>query len=161
MNGHVTRDLGEQYLCLRDEKPTGTNGGAFTTGAWQTRTLNTIQYDEFALATLNSAFTQFTLPAGKYRCHIIAPAFSVNDHQARLRNITLGTTILDGVLGRSSASNTHDKSYIIGGFQLFDPTVLEVQHWCETTNATDGFGRAANFTVNKNVYTVAQFWRFR
>src|SRR5262245_39269025 len=81
------------YLCLRDEKPSGTNGGAFTSGAWRTRTLNTVVANEVG-ATLSS--NQITLSAGTWRTHIEAPAFTVNDHQVRLQNITSGATIIEG-----------------------------------------------------------------
>lgn len=145
------------YINIQDVKANGTGGGNFTSGAWRTRDLNTIVVDTHGLATLAS--NQITLPAGTYRCFILAPGFNVNDHVVRLRDITNGVTIAEGIEGRSNATSTHDKSELRYWFRLLSATVLEVQHQCETTNATDGFGRASNFTTDFEHYTVAEFWK--
>lgn len=148
------------YVCVRDEKAAGTSGGSFTSGAWRTRTLNTIQSDDAGIASI--ATNQVTLPPGRYRTVIRAPGYGVNDHMARLQNITLASTILEGIGSRATSSNAYTLSVIAGKFTLSTTTVLEVQHQCETTNGTDGFGRAMNLTTpapSKLVYTVAEFWK--
>ena len=82
------------YLEYRDAKASGTDGGSFTLGSWLTRTLNTEAHDTGGHGSLAS--NQITLAAGTYEVDIMAPAVGVNGHQARLRNITDGTTTLLG-----------------------------------------------------------------
>jgi len=144
------------YSNVQDQKTQNTVGGSFTSGAWRTRNLTTIVTDTASLASL--ATNQITLPAGTWRCQISAPAYQVNQHQARLQNITAGTTLLTGMSSWSGgAQNTQTVAPVVGRFTLAVSSVLEVQHQCNTTNATNGFGIAANFTIE--VYTVAEFWR--
>src|SRR5437868_3327959 len=42
------------YVRVIDTKSAGTNGGTFTSGSWQTRTLNSITDDPCSLASLSS-----------------------------------------------------------------------------------------------------------
>lgn len=157
INARPTIVIAAPYVLVRDVKSNGTNGGGFTSGAWQTRTLNTISSDTAGISSLSS--NQLTLPAGTYRCHIVAPGYSVNDHVVRLRNITDSVTIAEGITGRSNSSSVIDKSILSYKFTISKSTVFEVQHQCETTNATDGFGRASNFVTDNEIYTVAEFWK--
>lgn len=145
------------YLRVSDEKAANTSGGTFTSGAWQTRVLNTISSQVDVKASLNN--NQILLEAGVYLCRIVCPAYAVNRHKARLRNMTDGADLL---LGTSEFAGTaaQTTSVIVGRIDLPTQKVLEVQHRCETTAATDGFGRASNFSVTE-VYTVAEFWRQR
>lgn len=150
-------DKAVDYIEIRDEKAAGTDGGGFTQGAWQTRTLNTEHADAGGHATV--AANQITLLAGTYLCDIDAPAGVVNSHQARLQNITDGTTTLVGTSEYTGSGNTtYTRSRITGRFTIASTKVFEVQHQCQTTKATDGFGNSANFGVTE-VYTVARFWK--
>lgn len=139
------------YVMVVDKKSSGNNGGAFTSGAWRTRTLNTILSDANSLLSLDS--NQLTLAAGTYQCFITAPAVSVNTHQARLYNVTDSSLILTGTNSRAEGSH----SFIAGLFTIAADKAVEVQHRCESTNATNGFGIYGNW--GDEYYTVAQFWR--
>lgn len=145
------------YILIRDEKAQNTGGGTFTSGAWQTRDLNTEVVDTGGHASL--AANQITLAAGTYRYRISAPAFSVDRHQARLQNITDGTTIEEGTSEYSANSSAiaTTQSVLAGRFTIAASKVLEVQHRCGTTRATVGFGSESNFTTE--VYTVVELWR--
>ncbi len=144
------------YILLRDEKAVGTDGGTFTAGAWQTREINTKVVDVGGYATLSA--NQITLPAGTYRCRIQCPAYAVNKHQARLYNVTNAAVLLLGSSQRNPSAGNHTvPSVIIGRFTLAAAKVLEVQHRCETTLATNGLGIAAGFDTE--VYTIAEFWK--
>jgi hypothetical protein len=99
--GHQTSNVvigpvaeSSQYIQIQDEKATNTQGGTFTSGAWRTRTLNTIDTDETGQVSVSSS--QFTLPAGTYRTLARAPGYRCGSHATRLRNITDGTTTLIG-----------------------------------------------------------------
>jgi hypothetical protein len=146
------------YVNIRDEKAANTDGGTFTSGAWRTRDLNTEHADTAGIASVAS--NQITLAAGTYRCHIVVPGAKVDRHKARLQDITNTATLLHGTTAfswnTSDLAITH--SVIAGRFTLAGSTVLEVQHQCQTTYATGGYGHASNFAVAE-IYTVAEFWR--
>lgn len=148
------------YLLIVDEKASNTAGGTFTSGAWQTRDLNTVKTERNIAASLNS--NQILLEAGLYVCRIICPAFRVRRHKARLRNITDGTDILYGTSESSDNAGAYAAtSSVISGFiDLTTPKLLEVQHRCEITSTTVGFGTETNFGVPE-IYTVAEFWKQR
>jgi hypothetical protein len=148
------------YVLIQDQKAQNTDGGTFTSGAFQARTLNTIVSDSAGIASL--ATNQVTLPPGTYRVRIQCPACGTLRHQARLQNITDATTLLIGSSEfnqKDSASNliavTH--SVITGRITLTGTKVLEVQHRCQTTQATNGLGIAANFGTE--VYTSVEVWK--
>jgi hypothetical protein len=147
------------YVKVSDQKTSGTNGGNFTSGAWQTRTINTEDSDDQNIASISS--NQITLEAGTYTCFISAPGTLVGLHKARLYDTTGGGVVL--LLGQNAGTDTSgtlintDNSLICGQFTLTIQSVLEVQHRCSNTNA-NGFGSACSFGVNE-VYTVAEFWR--
>lgn len=145
------------YLEYREEQTAGTNGGTFTSGAWQTRTLNTEHSDAGSQGTLSS--NQITLAAGTYIAEIRCPGRACAFHQARLRNITDGTTTLVGTSQENgTGSGQTTPSVITGRFTIAAQKVFEVQHRCGTTASTTGFGSAVNFG-EVEVYTVARFWK--
>ncbi len=156
--GPAGPSLARPYALIQDRQTQGTNGGTFTSGAVRTRTLNTVSSDTSALV-LSLSSNQFTLAAGKYRYHITAPAHAVNSHQARLQNITNSTTV---DVSQSMMSNATNPSTTVaefsGVFEIQQQSVFEVQHQCQTTGTTTGFGVAANFFTNGEVYTSVELW---
>jgi hypothetical protein len=147
----ITAAAQAAYILLQDQKAQNTEGGTFTSGAWQTRTLNTEVTDTGGNCSLSS--NQFTLSAGTYEILAIAPAALVNRHQIRLQNVTAGTTLLTGKPSISGATdNTQTDSILVGRFTVAASQALEIQHQCQTTYGVSGFGLAANFTTE--VYTV-------
>lgn len=144
------------YLQYRDEKTQNTAGGTFTSGAWQTRTLNTEVSDVGGFGSLSS--NQFTLSAGTYIISASAPAVVVNAHQTRLQNVTDNTTVLVGTsMQASTAAGIVNRSEVHGVFTVAASKALELQHQCATTRNTDGFGVAANFTTE--VYSIVELWK--
>jgi hypothetical protein len=153
----ITGSYSRDYILIRDEKTQNTSGGDFTSGDWRTRTLNTEVYDTGNHASISS--NQITLAAGTYEFEISCPAHHVSRHQARLYNITDGAAIAYGTSEFQNAATTTSatRSFIKGRFTIAAPKVLEVQHRCETTFSTYGFGVESNFGTE--VYTVAEFWK--
>jgi len=145
-NGNLTNET----VYYKDEKSSGTNGGTFTAGAWQTRDLQT-ETGEILGASLAS--DQFTLPPGKYSIEASAPAFQVNVHKAKLRNIT---DTSDEIIGESSHSgsgeNATTDSFIKGEFTIAATKTFEIQHRTFSTKATNGFGVTSGLSVVE-VYT--------
>lgn len=147
-----------QLLLLQDQKSGGTAGGGFTSGAWQTRTLNTEVVDEIG-STLSS--NQFTLPAGTYFAEWSAPASLVNSHKTRLRNVTDSADVLIGQVAYAASAGgtvTMTHSHGSGRFTLAAQKTLELQHQCTTTKATDGFGLAGGFSVVE-IYSELKVWK--
>jgi hypothetical protein len=155
LGGWTSQPATLPYVNIQDQKAQNTQGGNFTSGGWRTRVLNTIQSDTAGIAGLVS--NQVTLPSGTYRCVASAPAFTVSVHQARLQNITDATTILLGTSEAAAGTQVQSRSVVVGQFILSGTKVIELQHQCNTTNGTNGFGIAANFGIE--VYAVVEFWK--
>lgn len=148
------------YVVLKDVKTANTAAGGFTSGAWQTRVLNTEETDTNSDCSLAS--NQFTLAAGTYDIEASAPALFVSGHQTRLYNTTDSATILPGTSEYaplvSAADGSATRSYVIGRFTIAASKALEIQHRCLVTRATNGFGAAANFGESE-VYAIVRLWR--
>lgn len=148
------------YVKVSDTKASATDGGTFTTGAWRTRDINTEDSDTAGICSI--AANQITLSAGTYICKIFAPAYGVDQHKARLQNTTGATTLVLGKranAGAPGASAGMSESIIAGKFTVAAAQALEVQHYCRTTRATDGFGTGFADAGVSEVYTVAEFWK--
>jgi hypothetical protein len=135
-------------ILLQDQKSSGTDGGTFTAGAWQTRVLNTEVFDTGNNCTLAS--NQFTLLAGTYEIYSTAVAGQCDGHQSRLANIT-DSTFIYGTTLNSSPVNTdvYNDSTINGIFTISTSKTFEIQHRCSNTRNTDGFGLAATLGTNE------------
>lgn len=138
----------KQPVFLKDVKASGTDGGTFTSGAWQTRDLNTVENPQ---SWLSLSSNQFTLQPGTYEIEAFAPASGTGYHKAKLRNITDST---DVIIGESSwADGTSSSSSIVCGvFTIIAQKTFEIQHRATGTQVTNGFGGASSFSVNE-VYT--------
>lgn len=147
-----------EYSLIRDEKTSGTDGGTFTSGAWRTRDLNTIVVSGTTGVELDS--NQLTLPGGTYRIDARAPAHFVNTHKARLQNITDGTTVDEGSSEKSnddtSQGESTQASIIRTQFTIATFKAFEIQHQCQTTTNTNGFGVATTFSTNNEIYTIVE-----
>jgi hypothetical protein len=124
----------------RDEKSSTSEGGTFTSGSWQTRTLQTEALNTITGASLAS--NQITLPAGTYEIDAYARAYRVGKHQAKLRDTTGAADLILGVPGVSQNASDYAEcpSVIKGRFTLSVESDLEIQHRCATTQNTNGFG---------------------
>ena len=130
---------------LWDEKAANTAGGTFTSGAFQTRTLNT-KNDPYGIVSLSA--NQFTLSAGTYRIKASAPAYKVDKHKAKIRNITDSSDAIQGSSEQTAAGDAvHTRSFAENIITITGTKVFELQHRAETTRATDGYGQASNFGV--------------
>ncbi len=141
---------------IKDVKASGANGGTFTSGAWRTRDLNTLEGDtEFVSLSAN----QVTVSEGKYEITMESPAYNVNRNQVRIANITASTYIYGTSLYATSAApngNTVSKAQSI--IEITAPTIFEFQHRCESTVSTNGFGLANSFGGDE-VYTQVKIRR--
>lgn len=163
INGQITTSgwiISPQYACFVDEKAAGTDGGSFSSGDWRTRVLNTTRGTNSITGSSLSS-NQFILPSGIYRISASAPAYYVNSHIAKLRNITDSLDTIIGTCEFTTTGATGDdtnKSFINGIFTINNQKTFEIQHRCSTTNSTTGFGKGVNFSV-VNIYTVVEIWK--
>jgi len=142
----------QPIVVLRDEKASGTSGGTFNSGAWQTRDLNTKATDTHSICAL--AANQFSLPAGTYEIHVRAPCFLTAQTKAKLRNVSDGSDTIIGASGYAYGAAGGDaiSSTVDGVFTIASSKTFEVQHRCSTTSTVSGFGYADGFGVVE-VYT--------
>lgn len=154
----------QDIIILRDQKGSGTDGGTFTNGAWRTRELNTEVVDTGGYCTV--AANQFTLANGVYRILASAPGHKVDHHQIRLFDVVAGGVVTEGgVLAYGmdvDADNVGDHATVSTLMFRFTvtagPRAYEIQHQCQTTRATDGFGHANSFG-GPEVYTEVRLER--
>ena len=148
--------FGAQLFHIRDQKSSA-DGGTFTSGSAQTRTLNTSVTNEISGASLAS--NQVTLPAGTYFIDGSAPALSVNNHQTYWYNVTDASTTLNGTVEQSTSAGAYaqTRSLIRGRFTIAAQKVFELRHWCTTTQATYGFGEGSAWGTS--VYSDICIWK--
>jgi hypothetical protein len=133
-------EVHEQEIIIFDEKTTNADGGTFTAGAWQTRDLNTVKGDSIALVDTN----QVRLLAGA--CDQIisssAPAYKVDSHKSKLRDITKSVDIAIGKVTSSDSSVGGDttNSTIEHTMKVDVSKSIELQHYAQATRTTTGFG---------------------
>jgi len=148
------------FFHIQDQKTSGTDGGTFTAGAWQTRVLNTELTNTITGASLST--NQITLPAGDYYVESSAIGYRVNRHATRLFNTSDTATILSGFsVNSDNTSGGMNNAMLSGSFTLAAPKVLELQHQCQTTFATSGFGIdvGTTFTVGNELYSDIKIWK--
>lgn len=127
----------------------GTNGGTFNSGSYQTRTLNTTIVNGITGCSLGS--NQVTLPAGTYYVNAYgctSETTPVGDHKMRLQNMTDASTTLLGINAISSSSGSArptTNAFLEGVFTIAASKTFELQHRCSTTATSDGFGSACGF----------------
>jgi hypothetical protein len=143
-----------KYAILRDEKSSGTHAGTFSSGSWQTRTLNTTSLDSGCGVTLSS--NQITITPGTYIISIRAPAYGVDNNAIRLYNITDSSTTFNGSSASAAEFNSSD-SVINEKLIVTSTTVYEVQHQCSTSRTNTGLGCASGFQIE--VYTTVNIQR--
>ena len=152
------------YAVICDEKTYLVAGGAFTSGAWQTRDLNKKILDPSTMVSISS--NKFTLGAGNYFIKWSAPATQVDLHLSRLYDVT-NTAVVEYVSSENAESTmsgypvednkVSTKSF---GFALVTPsgsTEYSIEHRCSSTRADWGFGNASDMEVNK--YTIVEIYK--
>ncbi|MBA3867792.1 MAG: hypothetical protein H0X30_01410 [Anaerolineae bacterium] len=121
-------------VLIQDLKNSGTAPASLTAGAWRTRELTTEVTDLSNLATLAS--NQITLQPGNYLAWCVAsgtlPAV-IHLNRLRLRNITDGATLFQGVNDSLPASNGANLS-AFGFFTITAAKVIELQHYPSQTS---------------------------
>lgn len=130
-------------LHVRDEKTSGTEGGAAAAATWNTRTQNTTVYNGITGASLAS--NQITLPVGTYEVAAFAGAFSVDRHKVRFRNVTDGTTAIAGLNAFAQDTSPEASIAVLNGkFTIAASKAFELQHYTELAKTGNGLGVAVS-----------------
>ncbi len=137
---------------LYEQAAQNTAGGTFTSGAWRTRVLTSMQGDTEGIVTIAS--NEFTLQPGKYLIMWSAPAFRVGPHQTRIYDVTVGTAQLGGS-SEQSANTDNVQTRSIGSYiaDIAAANAYRIEHRGTTTVTTNGFGVPTNFGAVE-VYTI-------
>lgn len=137
---------GQIVGIIENNQTSGTNGGTFTSGADQTRVLNTIVYNLNSIVSLSS--NQITVPAGTWEISWSAPAVAVNRHLSWLYNITGSSVTKYGSSEFTSATLAGTpvctRSFGSTVITVGSSNTFEIRHRCETTSTTVGFGVASS-----------------
>lgn len=145
-------------MIVQEQQATNTAAGGFTSGSFVTRALNTVVRNVISGASLAS--NQITLPAGTYAVEWSAPAAQVGAHATRLRNVTDSATIETGTseITPTGTANIQSRSFGIAVFTLSSSKVIQLEHQCATTKATNGLGLPTNISAHE-VYSWVNVWK--
>lgn len=132
---------------IQDQKSAGSNGGTFSSGAWRTRDLNTIVFNNITGLTLSS--NQLDVPKGKYVAFGIAPTYDVSYNKCKFRNITDGADLGIGGSDYSDASGSDQThSFVFDVWEFDARKTIELQHRCNASSSGGyGFGLRTNVGV--------------
>ena len=146
-----TVDNFADIAIFNETQASGTNGGTATASTWNKRTLNTTVVNNITGCSIASSVV--TLPAGTYRVRGTSPALSVGSHKNRLQNTTAATTTATGT---SEYVNANVQSYgqfdVV--FTIASTSNFELQHFVQSTVATNGFGGSCGFASTSEVYSI-------
>lgn len=149
----------QPYWNIVDQKASGTNGGTFTSGAWQTRDLNTTIGSNTIIGS-SLSFNRFTLPSGTYRIFARCPGSQVNYHKGKLRNITDSSDVLIGSSNFNLVGSGNGTDSIINGlFTISAQKTFEIQHYCTANGTNTGFGHATAISGINEIYTTVELWK--
>ena len=148
--------LFSSYALVWDQKASDTAGGSFDSGDWRIRDLNT-EEDPDGIVSISS--NKFTLAAGSYLIKWRAPAYDVQTHMSRLVDVTnsnvyVGTTELAWSADTVQSSSTGIKRITIGG-----STEFRIEHRCENSQGTNGFGIYLDWDSLVNMYTQVEIYK--
>jgi len=147
-------------LHIKDQKPSGTEGGASVNATDNIRTLNTVITNEISGASLSS--NQIILPSGDYFIEAHAQGYLAARNMIKLWNDTDSSYILYGQSMYSfPTGNNFNNATITGRFSLAATKSLEVHHLIETAKAANGLGVAVGsaHVVAHETYTDIKIWK--
>jgi hypothetical protein len=156
VTGHI---LGSQELMVfTEEYATNAHGGGFTLGDWRKRPISvSVAHNSASFASLNPSTAVATIEAGTYYCVAWGVAWAVDNNQLRLYQTN--NTPQELVVGAQTRASSGGEIAMLDGFFTIasDATTMELQHRCETTKTTDGFGNAGGWTTE--VYSSLTLWK--
>jgi hypothetical protein len=145
------------YAIICDQKADTVDGGTFTSGAWQTRDLNTEIADPDGIVSISS--NQFTLGAGTYLIEASAPAHDTGRHQTRIYNASDSSVVQYGMGELVGTGDTvSSTSLVVGRVTITASKAFEIQHQCQSTKSSTGFGVGTDFG-GVEIYTLVRIYK--
>lgn len=151
-------NLAPRVAYLSDVKANTISGGSSIVGT-QTRALNTL-VDSTGIVTSLVA-NQFVLPEGTYQIEGSSPAYAVNVHRVKLRNITDSVTQLFGTSEFAyNVQNVANRSFISGEIKISSPKTFELQQYTALAIGTNGLG-VDHSNGEINVYSLLKITKIK
>jgi hypothetical protein len=134
---------------LAHRQTSGTDGGLFSSGARRTVVLNEEVSDPDSIVTLSS--NQFTLGAGTYIIRVHSNTNYTSRNQFWLYDVTGAADAerSQSEFAASGAANNQSYGYLLVRVTPAVDTTYEIQHRCQSSRATDGFGVAGSFDTEQ------------
>lgn len=145
---------GAPDAVLEDQKASGTDGGTFTSGAWQPRILNTKVRDAGGIISL--AVNQFVSTVDGW-IEWEAPSAQCGNNQSRLFNVTDAVAVAQGTSIFNSFSSENITFVSRGGAPIIAGKTYRIEHRCTGNRNTIGFGQAVS--LGTEIYTRVKIWR--
>ena len=146
------------YAILADVKSSGTDGGTFSNGAWRTRDLNTEIADADNIVSISS--NQFTLQSGTYRLVGEAIAYDIGASMLALYNVTDSSFVQKGTNAMDASYPINTLSIVRARFTIASAKVFELQHRCQNTYATYGFGfNSSGAGTGTEMYSIVEIFK--
>ena len=150
--------LFSSYAIICDQKGTNTAGGSTSTGAFNTRDLNTELADPDGIVSISS--NQFTLQAGTYLIKASAPAYKATRHQILIWNATDSSSVAVGTSEYCHpTSGNITRSFAVGRTTISGAKAFEIRHRVGTAESTYGFGVESNYDTLASIYTIVEIFK--
>lgn len=146
---------------IQQDKVDNTTPGGLTSGSWVTRVLNSMGLNDGGVSSHNAGTGEITLAAGTYRLYAGALGYKVDRHCIRIWNVTDAAQINQAGFPAHApaAADIQTMSELFIRFTLAGTKVIRMEQRCETTNATDGLGKAQNFGLSNNIYAYVYIFK--
>jgi len=146
------------YAIICDQKATDADGGSTSTGAFNTRDLNTELSDPDGIVSISS--NQFTLQAGTYLIKASAPAYQAARHQIIIWNATDSSVVAVGTSEfNSTGGSVVTRSFAQNRTTISGAKVFEIRHRVGNAVNIDGFGIATNYDTLASIYTIVEIYK--
>lgn len=139
---------GLSFAVLRDEKSTGTNGGASSAATWNARNLNTEVSDTGSIVSI--AANQMTPVSGTFVMMANALAREAGQHRLRLFNVTGAASVDEGLNAQNTAAAAlATMATLFTVFTANGTDAYRIDHYTTSAKATNGLGTAVGDGTNE------------
>lgn len=150
-------------VIYNDTKAISVDAGAFNSGSWVTRTLNTTVYSNQTNGTWASLSSNtITLQPGKYYIEAYCPCYNVGYNAARLYNVTDTTVDLESTMiyaANAAGTTAQGSAHILGIVEITSAKDFRIEHRCAATKTINGLGIESFYT--DSLYTTIVIFKLK